>query len=92
MIPNEDRAMDEDDIQFEMWSRVTSNHMLLAADGFKQMALHCPEGSEVGRMIHNIDMLVAEAQLWQPDGAEWPKGNDHTAEIYDFATRQRVNS
>jgi hypothetical protein len=83
--------MDEDEIQFEMWCRVTSNHMLLAADGFKQMALHCPEGSEVGRMIHNIDMLVAEAQLWQPDGAEWP-ASDTTAEIFDFHTRQKVNA
>jgi hypothetical protein len=82
--------MDEDEINFEMWCRVTSNNMLLAADGFKQMALHAPEGAEVGRMIHNTDMLVAEAQLWQPDGAEWPK-SDTTAEIYDFHTKQKVN-
>jgi hypothetical protein len=83
--------MDEDDVQFDLWSRITSNHLLMAAEGFKQMALHCPEGSEAGRMIHNIDMLLVEAQLWQPDGAAWPK-SDTTAEIYDFATRQKVNS
>jgi hypothetical protein len=83
--------MDEDEVQFEMWSRITANHMLFAADGFKQMALHCPEGCEVGRMIYNIDMLVAEAELWQPDGAEWPQG-EHTAEIYDFATKMKVNA
>jgi hypothetical protein len=82
--------MDEDEIQFEMWSRVTSNHLLLAADGFKQMALHAAEGCEVGRIIHNIDMLLVEAQLWQPDGAEWPK-SETTAEIYDFTTRMKVN-
>jgi hypothetical protein len=83
--------MDEDDIQYEMWCRVTSNHMLLAADGFRQMALHCPEGTEVGRMIQNIDMLLLEAQLWQPDGGEWPK-SETTAEIYDFTTKQRINA
>jgi hypothetical protein len=91
MIPNEDMAMDEDEIQFEMWCRVTSNHMLLAADGFRQMAFHAPEGSEVGRMIQNIDMLLLESQLWQPDGAEWPK-SETTAEIYDFTTKQRINA
>jgi hypothetical protein len=84
--------MDEDEFQFELWSRVTSNHMLLAADGFKQMALHASTGAEVGRMIHNIDMLLTEAQLWQPDGAEWPNANEHTAEIYDFNTKQKVNA
>jgi hypothetical protein len=84
--------MEEDDVQFDMWSRVTSNHLLFAADGFKQMALHAPEGCEIGRMIYNIDMLVAEAQLWQPDGAEWPKNDEKTAEIYDFATKMKVNA
>jgi hypothetical protein len=83
--------MDEDEFQFELWSRITSNHLLFAAEGFKQMALHASEGAEIGRMIHNIDMLLVEAQLWQPDGAEWPKG-ETTAEIYDFTTKQKVSS
>jgi hypothetical protein len=82
--------MDDDEVQFEMWCRVTSNHLLFAAEGFKQMALHAPEGVEIGRMIHNIDMLLLEAELWQPDGAEWPK-SETTAEIYDFTTRMKVN-
>jgi hypothetical protein len=83
--------MDEDEFQFELWSRITSNHLLFAAEGFKQMALHAAEGAEIGRMIHNIDMLLVEAQLWQPDGAEWPK-SETTAEIYDFTTRMKVNA
>jgi hypothetical protein len=83
--------MDEDTFEYELWIRATVNHLLQAADGFRQMALHCPEGTEVGRMIHNIDMLLVEAQLWQPDGADWPKG-EATAEIYDFNTKQKVNS
>jgi hypothetical protein len=81
--------MDEE-LNYELWIRATCNHLLQAADGFRQMALHSPEGEPVGRMIHNIDMLLAEAQLWQPDGAEWPK-SETTAEIYDFHTKQKVN-
>jgi regulator of sirC expression with transglutaminase-like and TPR domain len=84
--------MDDDEVQFEMWSRVTSNHMLFAAEGFRQMCFHAPEGAEIGRMIQNIDMLLLEAQLWQPDGAEWPKAGEQTAEIYDFTTKQRINA
>jgi hypothetical protein len=84
--------MDEDEVQYLLWSRVFANHMLLGAEASKQMALHAPEGAEVGRMIFNIDMLVQEAQLWQPDGAEWPKGDEHTAVIYDFNTKQKVNA
>jgi hypothetical protein len=83
--------MDEDDgVQFEIWSRITSNHLLRAADGFREMALLAPEGAEVGRMIHNIDMLLAEAELWQPDGTDWPNGDD-TAIVIDFLTRTKVN-
>jgi hypothetical protein len=82
--------MDEDEEQFDIWRRITSNHLLRAADGFREMALSAPEGAEVGRMIHNIDMLLAEAELWQPDGTNWPKG-DKTADVIDFHTRQKVN-
>jgi hypothetical protein len=84
--------MDEDEAEYALWIRATCNHLLQAADGFRQMAFHCPEGSEVGRMIYNIDMLLAEAQLWQPDGTEWPEANEQTAVIYDFATKQKVNA
>lgn len=84
--------MDDNEAQFENWKRLAVNHLLGAADSFKEMILLASTGVEVGRMIHNIDMLVGEAADWMPDGCEWPKDENGTPSIItiDFQRRCRI--
>jgi hypothetical protein len=83
--------MDDED-QFENWRRITVNHLLGAADGFREMILHASTGTVIGDMMHNIDMLLGEAETWMPDGHEWPVDENETQKVIavDFHTRRRI--
>jgi hypothetical protein len=81
--------MDDDEVQYNFWRWEYAHLLLQAYDAVKQMKLYAPEDANPEWYESRAMWCQQEAEEVWPAEHSWPKGG---AEIYDFHTKEKVNS